>query len=91
MGPVEKPDTQALELDHARALKWVIESHERFNKLLIMTVGRRSEVLGSIERYRIGLGQWSREATDAVAPDAPAEERRPIAAVPLVPSDEPAR
>jgi len=91
VGPVEKPDTQALELDHARALGRAIETHERFNKLLVMTVGRRSEVLGSIERYRIGLGQWSREATDAVAPDAPAEERRPIAAVPLVPSDEPAR
>jgi hypothetical protein len=94
VGPIEEPDARALELDHARALRWVIETHERFNKLLVMTVGRRSEVLGSIERYRIGLGQWSGAVTDATAaaaPDAPAQERRQIAAVPLVPSEGPAQ
>ena len=91
VGPIEKPDARALELDHARALGRAIETHERFNKLLVMTVGRRSEVLGSIERYRIGLGQWLREATDAAAPDASAQEHRQIAAVPLVPSDGPAQ
>ena len=42
VGPIEKPDTRALELDHARALGRAIETHERFNKLLVMTVGRRS-------------------------------------------------
>jgi hypothetical protein len=91
VGPIAEPDARALELDHARALRWVIETHERFNKLLIMTVGRRSELLGALERHRIGLGQWLREATDAAAPDAPAEERRQIAAVPLVPAEGPAQ
>jgi hypothetical protein len=94
VGPVKKPDARALEFDHARALARDIEVHERFNKLLIMTVGRRNEVLGTIERHRIGLGQWSRAAADAnavAAPDESAEERRQIAAVPLVPSDGPAQ
>ena len=42
VGPIKKPDARALELDHARALGRAIETHERFNKLLVMTVGRRS-------------------------------------------------
>jgi hypothetical protein len=91
VGPIEKPDARALELDHARALSWQIEIHERLNKLLIMTVGRRNEVLGTIERHRIGLGQWSRAVTDAIAATASAaQERKQIAAVPLIPSDGPA-
>ena len=83
--PVEMPDAVDIELDHARALEWVMDTHERLNKLLITTVGRRNELLGELERHRIGLGQWSRGEGHAAA------EGKQIAATALVPSEEPAQ
>jgi len=88
---VEEPDAVELELDHARALEREIYYHERLDRLLITASKRRDDVLGALERYRIGLGQWSREVSDTIIAAEPvAVDGGPkrIAAAPLVPSDE---
>jgi hypothetical protein len=88
---VEQPDAIDFELDHARALRRALIYHERLDRLLITTSNRRDEVLGVLERYRIGLGQWSREVSDRIIAAEPVvveAEPKQIAAAPLVPSDE---
>jgi hypothetical protein len=86
---IEQPDAIDFELDHARALQRALGYHERLDKLLITATNRRDDVLGALERYRIGLGHWSRQVSDTIiAADRVEAEPKQIAAAPLVPSDE---
>lgn len=84
---IDEADALALELDHARALEWVIDYHERVNRLLFMTAGRRNSVLEQIEMYRSGIARRLRQASDdIIAGDAAEARPEPLDATPLIPS-----
>ena len=61
---LEEQDPVALELDYAQALKVSMDNHEGVEKLLNTAMARRNDVLKQLDRYRNGLAQPLRQASD---------------------------
>ncbi len=61
---LEEQDPVALELDYAQALKVSMDNHEGVEKLLNAAMARRNDVLKQLDRYRNGLAQPLRQASD---------------------------